>query len=178
MQPTYTDTIRQQQQPQPPQVRLGGPSPDKIGGWLIVVAIGLIFASLRILLFTFKDIIPVFKPETWSLLTTPGTPAYHPLWAPLLIGELAGNLFFVVFGITIVVLFFQRRRIVPRLVIIYLLTNLGFVLTDYFVADLIPIVAQQDNTSAVKEIFRGVVGAGIWIPYFIMSKRVKSTFVR
>lgn len=160
----------------PPPVALK--SYDKIGGWLTLVAIGLIFAPLRILLFTFKDIIPVFKPETWSTLTTPTSEAYHSLWAPVLIGELVGNLFFVVFGIILAVLFFQRRKIVPKLAIIFLLTNLGFVVADSLVAGMIPAVAQQDNASTVKEVVRGVVGAAIWVPYFIMSKRVKGTFVR
>ncbi|HKZ21923.1 MAG TPA: DUF2569 domain-containing protein [candidate division Zixibacteria bacterium] len=171
---TLTDTYRQQQQ----QPQAGQPSSDKIGGWLILVAIGLIFTSLRILLLTFKDIIPVFAPQTWSVLTTPTSAVYHPLWAPLLIGELVGNLFFVCLGIVLVVLFFQKRRIFPKLAILYLLANLVFVVGDTLVAGLIPVVAQQDNTSSVKEIVRSVVGAGIWVPYFIMSKRVKSTFVR
>lgn len=174
MQPTYTDTIRQQQ----PQPQTGQPGYDKIGGWLIFVALGLIFASLRVLLFTLRDVVPVFAPQTWSVLTTPTSAAYHPLWAPLLIGELVGNLFFVFFGVILVVLLFQKRKFFPKLAIIYLLTNLGFVVADFFLAGLIPAVAQQDNTSAMTEVFRSVAGACIWVPYFIKSKRVKSTFVR
>jgi len=171
---TLTDISQQQQK----QQQVAPQNYDKIGGWLILVAIGLIIAPLRILLFTLKDIFPVFAPQTWSVLTTPGSEAYHPLWAPLLIGELVGNLFFVFLGIVLVVLFFQRRKIVPKLVIIYLVTNLGFVIADAYVATLIPIVAQQDNTSTVKEIVRGVVSAAIWTPYFLISKRAKGTFVR
>lgn len=171
---TLTDTYKQQQQ----QSQAGPQTFDKIGGWLMVVAIGLILTSLRTSLLIFKDIIPVFKPETWSVLTTPGTEAYHPLWAPLLIGEMAGNLFFVAFGITIAVLLFQRKKIVPKLAIIYLVSNLGFVLADYFIANLIPIVAQQNNAAVVREIIRSVVGTAIWVPYFLISKRVKGTFIR
>lgn len=151
---------------------------DKLGGWLIIAAIGFILAPLRILLFTLKDIFPVFAPQTWSVLTTPTSEAYHPLWAPVLIGELVGNLFFVCLGIVLVVLFFQKRKIFPKLAIFYLLANLAFVVGDTLVAAQIPAVAQQDNTSTVKEIVRGVVGAAIWIPYFLISKRVKGTFVR
>ena len=175
MQPTYTDTIRQQQTQPPPA---GQPDYSKIGGWLILVGIGFILGSLRILLFTFKDILPAFAPQTWSVLTTPTSAVYNPLWAPLLIGELVGNLFFVCLGIVLVVLFFQKRRIFPKLAILYLLANLVFVVGDTLVAGLIPVVAQQDNTSSVKEIVRSVVGACIWVPYFIKSKRVKGTFTR
>lgn len=171
---TLTDTYRQQQQ----QPTTGQPSYNKIGGWLILVGIGFIVGPLRILLFTFKDILPAFAPQTWSALTTPGTEAYHPLWAPVLIGELVGNLFFVCLGIILVVLFFQKRKIFPKIAIFYLLANLVFVVGDTIVAGMIPLVAQQDNSSSMKEIIRSVVGAAVWVPYFIRSKRVKGTFVK
>ncbi|EQB63604.1 MAG: hypothetical protein RBG1_1C00001G1183 [candidate division Zixibacteria bacterium RBG-1] len=171
---TYTDILQKQQQ-QPPT---GQPTYDKIGGWLILVGIAFIVGPLRIILLVFKDILPAFAPQTWSVLTTPGTEAYHPLWAPILIGELVGNLFFVCLGIVLIVLFFQKRKIFPKLAIFYLLANLVFVVGDTLVAGLIPFVAQQDNSSSMKEIFRSVVGAGVWVPYFLTSKRVKGTFVR
>jgi len=81
-------------------------------------------------------------------------------------------------GAVMIVLFFQKRKIFPKLAIFYLLANLVFVVGDTLVAGLIPFVAQQDNSSSMKEIFRSVVGAGVWVPYFLTSKRVKGTFVR
>jgi hypothetical protein len=150
---------------------------DKIGGWLILVAIGLIFTPLRLLVVLFKDLLPALSGETWSRLTTPGTAAYHPLWAPLLFFEVIGNCLFIVAPIIVAIFFFQKRRFVPRLIIILLLANLVFVAIDYFAADLIPFVAAQEDIGSLIELIRVFIVCAIWVPYFLVSKRVKGTFV-
>jgi hypothetical protein len=150
---------------------------DKIGGWLILVAIGLIFAPIRLLVVLFKDLLPALSADTWSRLTTPGTEAYHPLWAPLLFFEIIGNCLFILSPIIVAVFFFQRRRFVPRLIIVLLLANLVFVAIDYFAADLIPFVAAQEDLGSLKELIRALIACAIWVPYFLVSKRAKGTFV-
>jgi hypothetical protein len=150
---------------------------NKIGGWLILAAIGLILTPIRIFVTVAKDLVPAFSSDVWPRLTTPGTEAYHPLWAPLLIFEMVGNCLFILFAIVIVIFFFQRRIFGPKLIIIFLLSNLVFVATDYFVADLIPFVASQEDIGSLMELVRVSVVCLIWVPYFLVSKRVKGTFV-
>src|SRR4030042_1007320 len=100
---------------------------DNIGGWLILVAIGLIFTPIRLLVVVVKDLLPVLSGDVWSRLTTPGTESYHALWAPLLIFEMVGNCLFILFSIIIAIFFFQKRTFVPKLIIALLLSNLVFV---------------------------------------------------
>ena len=150
---------------------------DKIGGWLILVVIGLILAPIRLLVVLFKDLLPALSADTWSRLTTPGTEAYHPLWAPLLFFEILGNCLFILFPIIVAVFFFQKRRFVPRLIIVLLLANLVFVAIDYFAADLIPFVAAQEDMGSLVELIRVLIACTIWVPYFLVSKRAKGTFV-
>jgi len=150
---------------------------DKIGGWLILIAIGLIFAPIRLLVVLFKDLLPALSVDTWSRLTTPGTESYHPLWAPLLLFEILGNCLFILFPIIIAVFFFQRKRFVPRLIIVLLLANLVFVAIDYFAANLIPFVAAQEDMGSLVELIRVLIASAIWVPYLLVSKRVKGTFV-
>ena len=150
---------------------------DKIGGWLILVVIGLILAPIRLLVVLFKDLLPALSADTWSRLTTPGTEAYHPLWAPLLFFEILGNCLFILFPIIVAVFFFQKRRFVPRLIIVLLLANLVFVAIDYFAADLIPFVAAQEDMGSLVELIRVLIACAIWVPYFLVSKRAKGTFV-
>jgi hypothetical protein len=149
---------------------------DKIGGWLILVAIGLIFTPIRLLVVVIKDLLPALSADTWSRLTTPGTESYHPLWAPLLLFEVIGNCLFILFPIIIAIFFFQKRRFVPKLVIILLLSNLVFVAIDYFAADLIPFVAAQEDLGSLAELIRVFLACAVWVPYFLVSKRVKETF--
>ena len=65
--------------------------PVGIGGWLVLPFLGLVLAPLLVLATLMRDLVPAFDAPTWSALTTPGGPAYHPMWAPYLIVSLAVN---------------------------------------------------------------------------------------
>jgi hypothetical protein len=121
----------------------------KIRGWLILVAIGLVFIPIKLFIALFFLIKPALFGETWSILTTPGTPAYHQFNAPLLIIETCVNIVFTFFFIRLVVLFFQRRSIVPKMAVILFILNLCFAAADGIIVNSIPFVpariSQQDR---------------------------------
>jgi hypothetical protein len=160
------------------QTTNAGSQYNGIGGWLILVAIGAILNPLRLSIMIFVNFVPVFQNNTWSILTTPGTAAYHRLWAPLILFELFGNILFVIFSIIIAICFFQKKRFFPKLMIVFLLANLIFIGIDLFAANFIPAVAAQNDEQSNKELARVILASIIWIPYFMVSIRVKETFVR
>lgn len=148
--------------------------PRGLGGWLILPAIGLVITPLSILLTLINDYLPIFQQGYWQVLTTPGTSAYHPLWAPILTFEVAGNLVLLAFDVVLIYLFFTKSYRLPGLFIAYLVSRLIFAVADFFLAGLIPAIADQlDPMSMVQ----AVAVTAVWIPYFLLSKRVKSTFV-
>ncbi len=151
---------------------------QKIGGWLILCAIGLILYPVQTLVFLLTELIPALSPENWSALTSPASPYYHPFLAPLVIAELVGSLCFLVFSICLVVFFFQQRRYAPKLIILFLAGNLIFVSFDYFVTTFIIIRSSSINVDATINFVRTAVAGLVWIPYFIFSKRVGRTFVK
>ena len=151
---------------------------EGIRGWLILPLIGLFIVPIRIAILALKDLVPIFTKGYWNSLTTPGSAAYHPLWAPLIIFECVGNTIFAVSAIVLLVFFFRKSRWLPKLMISYLILNLLFVASDLFFANLIPSVAEQSQLEDYKERARAIIGAIVWVPYFWVSKRVKQTFVR
>lgn len=153
-------------------------SHEGIGGWLILPLLGLIVSPLRVTYLLYQELLPVFMEGYWEVLTTPGSEAYHPYWAPLLVGEVVGNLIVIVLALITLVFFLRRSRYTPRLVIAWLAFGLVFVTADFFLADLIPAVAEQSDPESTRELARSFVGAAIWIPYFLLSRRVKATFTR
>lgn len=151
---------------------------EGIGGWLILVAIGLMITPIRVAFGLFNDVFPAFTGGAWEKLTTAGSPAYHPLWAPLLITETAGNILFILFSLAILFFFFRKKRGTPLLMIIFLLSNLAFVAVDHLMAMKIPVVAAMPDESTPAEIIRLAIACAVWVPYFLRSKRVKNTFVK
>jgi hypothetical protein len=161
------------------KTRQGGKNTyQKIGGWLILCAIGLILYPVQTMVFLITELIPALSPENWSALTSPTSPHYHSLFAPLVIAELVGNICFFIFSICLIVFFFQQRKYAPKLIILFLTTNLIFVGFDYFVTTFIIIRSSSINMDATINFVRTMVAGMVWIPYFIFSKRVGRTFVK
>ncbi len=152
--------------------------PKGLGGWLILPAIGLIVASLRLGILLMKDFWPIFRDGFWPVLTTPGTEAYHPLWGTLLIFEIAGNTAFILANLALLFFYFTKHWRFPTLYITLLVLNVVFVVSDFFMGNAIPAVAASNDPQAAKEMARTLGAAAIWIPYFLRSKRVKNTFVK
>jgi hypothetical protein len=151
---------------------------ERIGGWLILLAIALVISPFKVGVTMIRDLLPAFTNGSWDILTTPGSHAYHPLWAPLLIFEVVGNLGTIFMCLVTLWFFFHKARIAPQLIIAFLLINLALIGGDLLLSSLIPSVAQHSNTGGIRELSRSFIGAAIWIPYCLRSKRVKATFVR
>lgn len=110
------------------------------------------------------------------MLTQPGADAYHVLWAPILLFELAANLTLIIGAVLSAVLFFQRRTSAPLFVVCFLWLVPALAITDTVVSGLVLPEGARENQ--MSQIVGALVGAAIWTAYFQVSKRVKSTFRR
>jgi hypothetical protein len=151
--------------------------PEGIGGWLIPPLLGLLLSPVR-LLYDIVKLRALFQPATWAALTRPGSPAYHPLWAPITVFEVATNGALIAFTLVVLVLFLKRSRHVPMLMIAWQAIPIGVQVIDAILAAQIPALAHAHGAGTSGGVVQPVIGAAIWIPYFLKSRRVKNTFVR
>lgn len=147
--------------------------PTGIGGWLVLPLIGLMLSPFIIGWGT-HQLIEVVRAPSWTSLTTPGNPAYHPLYGMLIPTEIAVNAALGIFSIVLIVLFFKRHPRVPALMIAFYLVNLAVVAGDTYAAAFLP--GFQFDQAALRDLARAVIAAVIWVPYFMISKRVRNTF--
>jgi hypothetical protein len=152
--------------------------PKGIGGWLILPLLALILSPLIKIYMIYEDLWPIFSSDYWEDLTSPTSELYHPLWTRVLIFEVAGNLTIFLLGLAALVSFLKKSRKAPRLVILWLLLALAFVAADSYFRSYIPGAVQEYDTIFSSELWRAAIPAAIWIPYFLISKRVKATFVK
>lgn len=85
--------------------------PRKIGGWLILVAIGVVISPVRIFYLSVSTYPQIFSDGTWEALTTISSEAYSPIWEPFLIIEILVNLIFLVLSLYLAFLFFQKNEL-------------------------------------------------------------------
>jgi hypothetical protein len=151
--------------------------PTGIGGWLYLVAVGLCLAPIRIAAELVRGLRPL-DPATWHAVTTPGTRAYHPLFGPLIVGELVVNAALLIWAGALLYLFFAKRRAFPVVMITFMITRVVFQAADLGVALMIPATAARIGPAVYGTLAGGVLVTLIWVPYFIRSRRVESTFIR
>lgn len=139
-----------------------------IGGWLILVGLGIVISPLKNL-YELLTVDNLLNGESWLAMWYNKSYGYFIF----LLIEHIYNIVYLMLSIVVLILFFQRRTSVPKLIsILYAVPSVVIIIDN--------LVAQQINPNQewdTKGIFRAIAAAVIWIPYFSMSTRVKKTFV-
>jgi hypothetical protein len=150
---------------------------EGLGGWLILVCIGLILNPIYVVFLIWTEFLPAFEPETWDLMTNPTSEYYNPYWTPVIIGELVGNAVYLVLSLFLLWLFFTKKRLFPMAFIFMYAYQFAFITLDSYVVSLVfPEIAMFDE-EFLKQLGRTSISGLIWITYMCVSKRVKATFV-
>lgn len=154
------------------------PDFNGLRGWLFLVAFGLLCRPF-FMAFGLVDFLHLFRMDSWNQFVQPSGAYYHSLWVPVFLGELLINLSLLTLALVLLVLFFQRRRTFPFFFILFLAACAGFSLLDvaatYPLAQKFPDLGLTENS---KVVFQTLLQAALWIPYALISQRVKATFIR
>ena len=148
-----------------------------LDGWLALVGIGVVIAPIRLVYSLVSTYKPLFEDGSWEALTTVGSEAYNPAFSSIIIGEVAFNSILILASIVLVYMYFSRHYVFPRLYIGIAAASLVFIPLDaWLVTRAFPSVEMFDPETS-KEFARSLIAAVIWIPYMLVSQRVKATFV-
>jgi hypothetical protein len=148
-----------------------------LGGWLILVGIGVVLAPFRQMYALVPVYTPIFTEGHWEQLTTAGSLGYHPFWGPLIIGEILVNSVLVLVGIYLIYLFFSKHYLFPKVYVFLAVFSLVFIVLDAWLVTIVLPAEPMFDQDTMKEVTRGLVGVMIWVPYMLVSKRVRATFV-
>jgi hypothetical protein len=150
----------------------------EIGGWLILFGIGLVFSPFK-MLFDLYHAPSYMNDVIWSSLFDFNNSSKHMLLGIVMVVELIFNCFQLVFLTLILVLFFKRRTLFPPFAIAFYVMTLAFLIADTWVVSLLSSTKEtfEDQKDTIKDITRGILSAVIWVPYLLLSKRVKQTFI-
>ena len=143
-----------------------------LGGWLILVGIGVVLGPFISSNMVFQAYIPLFTDGTLEILMSS-----DPLLVQIVYLEVIVNSALILLSIYLIYLFFWKKTTFPKLYILLLLSSLAFIIIDAF---LVKIASPNDpvfDPETTKTIIRLGVTAAIWVPYMRMSKRVKATFI-
>jgi hypothetical protein len=144
---------------------------EGLSGWLVLVAIGLVVAPF-VMLYTIVTVnLPLLTDHRYQPYLSS-----HPALAALTVFEVFTNIIFIACVLALAFLFFTKRKGFPTFMIIYRVTQCSVILIDTITAH--ALIPSANLTASYATVARSLIGALVWIPYFVFSRRVKATFVR
>ena len=147
-----------------------------IGGWLILVAVGLVTAPFRQLISLFSTYPEFFTAGKWQLIASSESPHYNPYLASIIFAEIFVNGVLVCFSVFLIYLFFAKKPMFPTLYIGITVFSLIYVIVDAWAVSRAVPNASVFDSEFIKDLMKALIGTIIWVPYMLMSKRVKATF--
>ncbi|HEV2135093.1 MAG TPA: DUF2569 domain-containing protein [Terracidiphilus sp.] len=136
-----------------------------IGGWLTLVAIGLALGPFGLLLAVGGSMMLLFSPAGAAVL------AANPGVGGLLALDAAIDALFILALVYLNFHFYGKKKTFPRLAMGYLAAS--FVLQIAMQRLMVQYMPTFPSWTALSSL----ISAGVWIPYFLLSQRVKQTFV-
>jgi hypothetical protein len=148
-----------------------------LGGGLILVGLIIIISLFRQAGILSLQYLPMLFDGSWESLTHPRQPHYHPLWKPILIGEMIANTLFLCLWAYVAYLFVARSRLLPHSLQVALIASIGFIIIEAFALKTALSTARAFTAGTLHELVAYVALAAFFIPYAFYSRRVKETFV-
>jgi len=146
-------------------------------GWLVLIGIGLVISIARTAYSLLAVQYPLFTEGTFTVLSTPGTPLYNPLWGPILVSEALINAMFVATYAYLIYLFITEHYLFPKVYIATVLASAVFIPLDAWACSFVLVDQPIFDYNTTKELARTLIALFVWVPYMLVSKRVKATFV-
>lgn len=150
---------------------------NSIGGWLILVGIGVVFSPLIM----FSQLLPLYsdllKPEMWDALTKVGSQYYIENYSILLIGEMIINALIFLISLYMIFLFFSKKVLFKKVYIGLTVFIPVFLFSDALIVQKVLEIEELFDADTSKELFKSMITVCVWVPYMLMSKRVKRTFI-
>lgn len=109
--------------------------------------------------------------------------SYVDAITPALWFEIVTNIISLGVAICLIVSLMKHRRFAITIAIIYLVTSAAFLTIDYawassvFETFNIKMYVEADLQKASSNTGKAIIAAFIWIPYFLLSRRVKATLI-
>lgn len=154
---------------------------NTIGGWLILVGIGIIWTPIVLLFQVYELYKDQFNVNYTYYFFNHSSSYFNPLKGYYAIVSNFGNIFLILSALLLIVLFFQQKNSFRYYYTGYKIFNIIFLFVDIIIIYLFaddPMQSQEklqvrsETTSLIKIMFQTC----IWVPYIWISARSKHTF--
>ncbi|HTJ79987.1 MAG TPA: DUF3857 domain-containing protein [Rariglobus sp.] len=150
---------------------------DGIGGWLVLLAIAVVLRPIFLLVGAKDTFAMMGNLQNWTALTDSDSVSYNGGFAVLAWVETFAEGFLIAWSLVVIGQFFRRKASLPWSLIVMLVITLLWTIGDHYaVAQVFPSTSVKSQTKIVGAVFGQVFYMALWVPYLLVSRRVKMTF--
>ncbi|MNB78759.1 hypothetical protein D3C75_254670 [compost metagenome] len=152
--------------------------PYGFGGWLILFALGMIRQLYLHITSVYNNYITL-RMADFQLLVDSSNDYYSPLWLPTVYFETIIEALIAVFIIIMVFMCIKHRKQFKYLAIAVIIISAVFTYLDLaLVLRITNGFADEvfQGTNIYEGVLKSTLYAVVWLPYFLLSKRVKNTY--
>lgn len=147
-----------------------------LGGWLILVAISLIYQFISVSYGFLSCLNAIFFSGMWALRCDPNSNMYVANFDWLIYFECVCNSVCLILNGYIIYLFFSKNYKLPSFFIFFKIIYVVFMISDVILCYIVLQLANNYSPD-LTGIFGAIIHACIWVPYMLTSVRVKNTFI-
>ncbi len=144
----------------------------------------LIFALLSagvvmiLTLYSFREMILPFDFDSrWVKISDLALSSYNKNWVSLIKFEFISNIIQILGLVVLILFFFARSKKFPLALIIYVMAKILILTVTYYFHTVLKGVPTPTIAVMTGSHFRAILIASAWIPYFMLSEKVRDTFI-
>lgn len=154
---------------------------DSIGGWLVIVGLGIIFTPLSLTIQVIRQFVEEAGLNYYSIYFTEESSLYEPVKGYYLLIVNSLNVFLIVSSVFLAIQFLRRKASFRLNYVYFKIFNLLFLIVDltisyYFFIDPDSLDDSKLVSKQTASIFRVFIQTCIWVPYIWVSERSRHTF--
>ena len=149
----------------------------RMGGLLILIAIGVFYTPLKLAYHIIKEYPPIFTDGIWAAISSKESVDYSVIFQYLIIGEIIGNIIIIILSLYLIFLFVYKKSFFPIWYVAVALTSCLFVVLDSYVYSLAVPASSIFSYDIIRELGHSLIALLLFSPYLFISKRSRETFV-
>ena len=150
---------------------------DKIGGWLMLLGIGIVLSPFILAYGMLETYTDIFTSDTWEILTSDVVDSSFKNFSNFIVVEFAANIIIFMLSVYLIYLFLDKKEKFKKWYLAIALFSAVTIGLDFYIThQLFPndeIIGKEE----LRDLKSILVRLLVWTPYLFISKRAKGTFV-
>lgn len=145
------------------------------------VVIFAVISFISSLILSYNNVITEIYPfsfdEQWLTISNLALDSYNKQWMKLIIFNLVSDITVLLFGIMLLIMFIKRSKYITLTLVFYFMYRVLLVTLIFYFRTVIKGPLTPDLTEIGTTAINSLIIPALWVPYLLLSEKVRETFI-